>query len=294
MVLQEFDHRWLEDHRFGLVDASWRDELPVHWPQQVVAPSFLGADTGRCPVLIDLQALSAADRDSIAHQLAQQAQKQEPAVCSWLIRCELSLSQLAGHLAHRLAVRTEPQEQPKQFRYFDPGTTLQLPSVLGAQGLSWLLGPITSVWVPWAGHWTYFERQDPPPAAYPWTKERVEGLLLIGVVNRVAARLAPPQHPQAWIEECQRIAEHAQRVQTRHGVTHQADLVEFAWHAMVHHPRFDSHPHVAELLRRLRSATPEDELDYRELTVRISRTQWASIAADLKAASENLQTTEQP
>ncbi len=292
MVAQDFDHRWLEDHRFGLVDASWRDELPVHWPHEVVAPSFLDSDTSRCPVLIDLQALSATDRDGIAHQLAQQVRNREPALCNWLIRCELSVSELAVHLAHRLVVRIEPRDQPKQFRYFDPGTTLQLPSVLGAPGMSWLLGPIASVWVPWASHWTYFERQDPPPVAYPWTKERVQGLFLIGVVNRVAARLAPPQHPQAWIEQCQRIAEHALRAQTLHGLTQQADLVEFAWHAMVHHPRFDSHPHVAELLRRLRSAAPEDELDYRELTARISRDQWTSITAELQAARETLQTNE--
>lgn len=294
MVAQDFDHRWLEDHRFGLVDASWRDELPAHWPHQVVAPSVLGSDTGRCPVLIDLQALPTADRDGIAHQLAQQARKRDPALCSWLIRCELSLSQLAGHLAHRLAVRTEPHGQPRQFRYFDPGTTLQLPSVLDAPGMAWLLGPITSVWVPWAGHWTRLERQGPAPAAYPWTAQRVQGLLRIGVVNRVAARLATPQHPQAWIEECKRIAEHARRAQTRHGLTRQADLVEFAWHAMVHHPCFDCHPHVAELLSQLRRATPEDELDYRELTARISHDQWAVITAELQATRENLQTSEQP
>lgn len=294
MVVQDFDHRWLEEHRFGLVDASWRDELPGRWPYQVVAPSFLGSDTDRCPVLIDLQDLPAADRDGIAHRLAQQAQKRDPAFCSWLVRCELPLSELARHLASRLAIRTGPQGQPKQFRYFDPGTTLQLTHTLGDSGMSWLLGPIISVWVPWAGHWTCFERQDPPPAAYPWTSQRVQALLRIGVVNRVAARLAPPEHPQAWIQQCRRIAEHASRAQTLHGLSRQADLVEFAWHSMVHHPRFDTHPHVVELLQQLRNAKPEDELDYLELTVRISREQWTSIVAELQATPEPLQVTEQP
>lgn len=272
--------RWVAEHRYGVVDASLRDELPPHCTHVPIAPRFLGDDTGRCPVLVDLLSLTPQKRGELSDLLDAQVSKREETLCSLLLAAPLPVDGTATQLAQRISLHLEPGGPAKQFRFFDPGTFLQLPGLLGESGMAWLLQSISSVLVPWAGRWT---RYDTPAkrSAFRLTRDHLQALLRVGVVNRVASQLEPPATPEDWARRCGEIDRHVKRGQLAHGLYLQADLVAFARHATVYHAEFDSHPKLQRVLKLLREASPEDELDYRELTDRLSPDDWQAVVREL-------------
>jgi L-asparaginase/Glu-tRNA(Gln) amidotransferase subunit D len=68
-----------------------------------------------------------------------------------------------------------------------------------------------------------------------------------------------------------------------HGLQQQADLIAFAGHAMACRGAFDRHPRLNALFEELRASGPEGELDYRELSARITPQEWQEIAQDINA-----------
>jgi hypothetical protein len=282
----QFDHRWCASHPWALIDAGRREELPAHWPVAVIAPAFLGEDTGRCPVLLNLQALATDEQSSIYEQLATQVHEREDTLVSLLLSSEAQPASLIAHLAHRLAIRMAGDTVPKQLRYFDPGTFLQLPHHFGGAGMVWLLGPVESVLVPWAGQWTRVARPAGVAAQSSLRTTQMAALSRIGAVNRAALQMGSPASPAAWIERCRRINVHVQRGLEVRALSHVEDLAAFARHAMAHHPAFDSHPLLTQLFDQLRIAQPEDELDYRELSARLGPDDWARVVHELPAVNE--------
>jgi hypothetical protein len=283
MVRQDFDPRWLQDHRYGLIDAAWIDDIPAQWPQRTVAPPALGSHSFGMPVLVDLQAIPAEALDGLIRQVHQQVVHRETTVLSWLIGFDGSMDELAAHMAQRMMARIPGRHLPMKFRYFDPGTTVQLHRVIGSAGLGWLLGPIRSVWVPWAGQWMHLERPAPAPLPFAWTQDMTDRALRLGVVNRVAALMDRPAGVQDWIDRTQRIDGHVLRLRQRYAHLSLEDLTELTWHVMVVHPHIDHHPRIAQWLEQLRHVQPEDELDYRELTARLDEAQWRQMAAELSS-----------
>ena len=283
---EQFDHRWCASHHWALIDASWRDELPAPWPVAVVAPAFLGQDTSRCPVLLDLRALPGQAQSTFIDQLLVQASAREDTRASLLLASDHEHATLLAHLADRMAIRVPGESAPKQLRYFDPGTFLELPRLLGERGMSWLLGPFSSALVPWAGSWTKVARPAEAAPHFRLQAAQFQGLSRIGAVNRAGLQLPPPASPAAWIERCRQLDAHVQRGQVTWALSHVHDLIAFAHHAMTHHPAFDSHPLLARLFDQLRTARPEDELDYRELSTRLSAEDWARVVRELPPEQE--------
>lgn len=279
------DHRWFDSHRYAVVDAVWREDLPAHWPLTVIAPAFLEADTDRCPVLLDMQALALDERDELMERLAQQVQDREDALCSLLLASDREPQAMADHLAQLMVVQLPHMPQPQQFRFFDPGTFLQLPRLLGSAGMAWLLGPAQAALVPWAGGWSRCPQPSSTGHGFSLTPPHLAALSRVGVVNRVALQMAPPADADDWTNRCAKIDTHVERAMGAHGLRQQADLVAFAQDAMTHHPAFDDHPRLTGLLQTLRTAKPEDELDYRELRSRITPDEWQTIAADLQSTA---------
>lgn len=279
------DHRWFDSHRYAVVDAVWREDLPGHWPLTVIAPAFLGDDTVRCPVLLDLQALDLDERSELMERLAQQVKDHEDALCSLLLAADRAPQAVANHLGRRMTLKVAGTSQPQQFRFFDPGTFLQLPRLLGPVGMAWLLGPAHAALVPWAGGWIRYLQPSSEGHGFLLTPQHLAALSRIGVINRVALQMDPPTDAADWVMRCATIDAHVERALDAHGLRLQADLVAFAQDAVTHHPAFDSHPQVAGLLQALRNAQPEDELDYRELRSRITPDEWQTIAADLQSTA---------
>lgn len=275
------DHRSFDSHRYALVDAVWREDLPGHWPLTVIAPAFLGDDTDRCPVLLDLRALPLDERGELMERLAQQVTDREDALCSLLLDSDREPQAVADHLSQRMTLKVPGAQQPQQFRFFDPGTFLQLPRLLGHAGMAWLLGPVHAVLVPWAGGWTSYPQPPTGARGSSLTPAHLAALTRIGVVNRVALQMPPPEDAAEWTARCAAIDAHVQRAMEAHGLRLQADLVAFAQDATDHHPAFDQHPRLTGLLQILRTAKPDDELDYRELTSRITPDEWQTITGEL-------------
>ena len=274
------DHRWFNTHRYALIDAVWREELPISWPLTLIAPAFLGEDTARCPVLLDMYALSRDDLGELLERLAEQVASRQDALCSLLLASQREPRSVANHLAQRMVLALRGESVRQQLRYFDPGTFLQLPRLLGTNGLAWLLGEAESVILPWAGQWTHLNKPEPVGRAFRLGAEHLAALSRLGAVNRVAMQMAQPADAEEWEQTCAKIDGHVQRAMVVHGLTQQADLVSFAAHALDHHPMFDSHPRLVALFQTLRTAMPEDELDYRELTSRFSPEDWQQICIE--------------
>lgn len=274
------DHRWFNSHRYALIDAVWREELPTSWPVTLIAPAFLGEDTARCPLLLDLHALSLHDKGQLLEQLSEQVTNRRDVLFSLLLAAQHEPKSVANHLAQRMVLTLPGEPVRKQLRYFDPGTFLQLPRLLGANGLAWLLDKVDSVFIPWAGQWTHVNKPESDARIFRLEAEHIAALSRLGAVNRVAMQMAQPADAMEWAHACARIDGHVQRAMAEHGLTQQADLVTFAAHALAHHPVFDSHPRLAAVFQQLRAATPEDEIDYRELTSRFTPEDWQQICTE--------------
>ena len=161
----KFDHRFLERFPYVIVDAAYRDEMPDSWAARPIAPAFLGRDTARCPVLIDTNVLPQAEHSSLMDRIEAETRAGQECLVSLALAASITEAGLLKHLQSRIQVIDPQDGQPRQFRYFDPGTFIQLPDILGAAGMAWLLGPIQTLAVPWLGEWCCYDRHDAPIAA---------------------------------------------------------------------------------------------------------------------------------
>lgn len=277
-----FDHRFFEHFRHLLIDATRREDIPDSWQAAPVAPVFLGNDTARCPLLVHTQALSEADRGALLDRLEAEISAGQEAFVSLALATAGSGRALLSHLKGRLVVRDPVDRTPKQFRYFDPGTFLQLPDLLGAPGMAWLLGPIDAVAVPWLGEWSVHARSDYPEQDGFEFRTHWDSLQAIGVINRVLIRLPEIANQAAWQQKAAQTRQYVACAR-QHSLRARDDLVAFALHAWQWHPEFDRHPSIRKLLAELAAATPDDELDYRELTARLDEADWTQIVQDLRA-----------
>lgn len=291
------DHRLVERFPLALVDATLREHLPSHWEQFVIAPAFLGGDTGRCPALVNLAGLPGEEIGPWCDLVQAQVMDRAETQASLLLASDQPANKVAAHLARRIAINVAGLSQPMQWRFFDPGTFLQLPHLLGDTGLAWLLGPINAVCVPWAGEWTLIE-QPAKTAQTASSRFRLEqshlaALTRVGVTNRVLMQSEPAADVSTWIRHSRQLDACVVQGQA-HGLTKRDDLVAYALHALQWHPRIHQHQRLQAALRQLRQASADDELDYRELTALITPEEWGQMALDVntEAPRQNNKTQE--
>lgn len=282
------DRRAVERFRFALIDATYSEDLPSHWPCTVVAPSFLGDDTDRCPVLVDLPSLPDVERAEWCDALHEETLAMNDTRASLLLASDGTAQGVAAHMARRMTLRLPSQTHPMQWRYFDPGTLLQMPRVLGQAGMAWLMGPVSSIMVPWAGEWTRLDQPASPSPAqastFKLSDSHLAALLRIGIVNRAAMACPRPESAQAWVLQGQQLDHYIVQAQ-QHGLTQRDDLIAYALKAHHVHARIHEHPRMRALLTQLQNAHPDDELDYRELTAAIAPEDWTAMAAELQTPS---------
>ena len=280
------DRRTITHFRFALIDATYREELPSSWPTTVVAPSFLEDDTDRSPALVDLPALPDDERAEWCDHLHHEVMSVRDTRASLLLATESSATSLAAHLARRMVIRVPGQDHPLQWRFFDPGTCLQMPRLLGPTGLAWLMGPVKDIMVPWAGEWSRIEQpQDVSPEAvhdFKLSQEHIAALLRLAAVNRAAMACPAPANAQAWTDQCAALNQHVLKAQTQYGLNMRDDLVAFALHAHTLHPDIHRHPHLQPLLLAAREAKPEDATGYQELTGTLLPEDWQRMLCDIQ------------
>lgn len=251
------DRQTTEQFRFALVDATQRDALPSSWAQVVIAPAFLQDDTDRCPALIDLSSIAGSERAEWCDALHQETLGGEETRASLLLASRASITAIAQHLAQRLVVHPSGQRRPMQLRFFDPGTFLQMPRILGEAGMLWLMGAITSVAVPWAGEWTCLTSHEAArPHDFRMDNAHIAALLRIGVINRALAQGAPPKYASHWIDQAAALDAYVRQGLARDGLNLPADLVSYALHAHTVHPAIHTHPRMRALLEMMQRAPP--------------------------------------
>lgn len=282
------DRRAVERFRFALIDATYREDLPSSWPCTVVAPSFLDDDTDRCPVLVDLPSLPDVERAEWCDALHEETLAMNDTRASLLLASDGTAQGVAAHMARRMTLRLPNQTHPMQWRYFDPGTLLQMPRVLGQAGMAWLMGPVSSIMVPWAGEWTRLDQPASPSPAqastFKLSDSHLAALLRIGIVNRAAMACPRPESAQAWVLQGQKLDHYIVQGQ-QHGLSQRDDLIAYALKAHHVHPRIHEHPRMSALLAQLQNAHTDDELDYRELIAAIAPEDWKAMAAELQTPS---------
>jgi len=283
----------VERFRFALIDATYREDLPSSWPCTVVAPSFLDDDTDRCPVLVDLPSLPDVERAEWCDALHEETLAMNDTRASLLLASDGTAQGVAAHMARRMTLRLPSQTHPMQWRYFDPGTLLQMPRVLGQAGMAWLMGPVSSIMVPWAGEWTRLDQPASPSPAqastFKLSDSHLAALLRIGIVNRAAMACPRPESAQAWVLQGQKLDHYIVQGQ-QHGLSQRDDLVSYALKAHHVHPRIHEHPRMSALLAQLQNAHTDDELDYRELIAAIAPEDWKAMAAELQTPSHQEET----
>lgn len=277
------DRQTTEQFRFALVDATQRDSLPSSWTQTVIAPVFLQDDTDRCPALIDLSSIAGSERAEWCDALHHETLSREETRVSLLLAARSSITAIAQHLAQRLVLRSSGPSQLMQWRFFDPGTFLQMPRILGEDGMSWLMGPISSVAAPWAGEWTCLTSCEAArPHDFRMDDRHIAALLRIGVINRVLAQGAPPKSASHWIDQAAALDACVRQGLERDGLSLQADLVCYALHAHTIHPAIHTHPRMRAILQTMQRATHKDELNYQELTCVLATDDWQRMAVELE------------
>lgn len=291
------DHRLVERFPLALVDATLRGHLPSHWEQFVIAPAFLGGDTSRCPALVNLAGLPGEEIGPWCDLVQAQVMDRAETQASLLLASHQSADKVAAHLGQRIALDVVGGCRPMQWRFYDPGTFLQLSHLIGDAGFTWLLGPIQAVYVPWAAEWTLLEQPSTPEqfSAPRFRMEEVHlaALMRVGVVNRVLMQGEPATDAMTWIGQSRQLDACVVQGQA-HGLTKRDDLVAYALHALQWHPRIHQHQRLQAALRQLRQASADDELDYRELTALITPEEWGQMALDVntEAPRQNNKTQE--
>lgn len=282
--MQVVEHRLLTDHRYAIVDGSQREQIPASAQTQVIAPAFLKEDTARCPVLVDLRSLSAADHDAWLEQALVQWRTGGPLWFSTLVATEAEATYLHAHLRSRVSLTMPDLAQPVQFRFYDPHTLTHLPRLLGMAGLAWLMGPMTGLTyaLPFTlvRAFSHLSRPDVTPPAFRIGETHRAALQALSVVNRALVKLPSLKDEIEWRMQSTTAEGLVRRAQA-HRITSVEDQVAFVLHGLQVHPRFDDHPRLKALLAQLKQATPEDELDYRELTAVLSDENWQRIAHDM-------------
>lgn len=281
----KLDCRFFQRYRYAIVDAEWKEDIPAHWGAVPIAPSFLGKDVSRCPLLIDVAAILQEERIALLVRLEEETAAHADTFFSLALASERPFRQVLAHLRNRLVIRGFLKDKPRQFRYFDPGTFIQLPDIFGNQGMAWLLGPIDAIAVPWLGEWRDYAN---PSDKEQWRfklNQYIGRLQGISVVNRVLVQISNIENQEQWREVSKKIHHSVDYARRVYGLMNRDDLIAFSSHAWMHHPNFHQHPFLQKILSELADASQEDEFDYRELTSSLSESDWKKIAMDMQSVN---------
>lgn len=250
-MTQDFDHRILDEHAFGIVAPTAVADLPPGIAARALVPSELAASAHLMPRLIDLRTLPPESAQALLMQMYQAHMScLEPPV-PLLVKTDADADKFARHWNAQQLV--SPQTGVKSWlRLHDPRVMHQLLRMLAPRQRAPLFGPAHAIRYQVGGKWMtarpddrYAHDSEPAftQSAHDtgrWDWERVGRIGLINRVLHAAGVAGDALHTAGATVE--RLFAHATN---RHGLTSASDLVEFATRGLTVGPTFDADPRIA-------------------------------------------------
>lgn len=247
MTTVAFDHQLLGRHAFGVVDAASLEDLPEGIASEAMVPAILAASAHLMPRLIAFRTEPDAHWEPLLACQYDAHQNDLPPPLALLVRTETSADEFTDRW-NALQLAAPGPGRRSWLRLHDPRVLHQLLRMLTPPQRRYLFGSAQAFtyWV--GGEWTTVEADTgiaayAPPASWDWL--RVER---IGAVNRALQRAgvggADMLSRQGAVAE-----QLIERAQTRHGLTEQDDLVEFAARGLMAGQAFDQHPAIAAAIK---------------------------------------------
>jgi hypothetical protein len=270
-----FEPEFLSQHTFGIVDPNGAEFLPDGISVMPLAPPQLVLSAHLMPSVVDLRALASEHLAALAECISIACQRQELPPVALLVNADVESDAFARHW-NRMQLPRLHTEGRLWLRLHDPRVIHQLLRMLTRAQRKKLFGRATT-FTYWIGHeWTSAAREGeggpeehqgvqvgvPPyagPEAWDWSR-----IVRIGLINR-SLQLAGLRDPTDTARKGAEVEELIARAQLRHGLSDDADLIEFAYRALSINAAFDEHRLVAPLL------TPSDVNDESSLADRLGR-----------------------
>lgn len=245
-----FDHQLLDRHAFALLDPSMVEWLPEGVVSVPIVPAKLTASEHLMPRLVTLRTLPAPVRESLLDVVYEAQRQGEQPPVTLLVDTEKDAQALAAWW-NVLQVRTPSPGRKVWLRLHDPRVLHQLLRILTARQRARIFSQVDA-FTYWLGDdWVTATFDVPvgdaagPAGAADWDWPRIER---IGAINR-ALHGAGVRQAGAMTRQGALAEQLIVRAALDHGLTEQADLVEFAVRGLLTRPAFDSHPAIAELIR---------------------------------------------
>lgn len=272
-----FDHQMLSSHTFGLVNASMVEQLPEGIVADPLVPSTMPASAHLMPRLISLRDIPAKLHGELLQYLYDAEKYDEQPAVSMLIQSDYDAKQFARHWNGLQLFDPQPSRKV-WLRLHDPRVMHQLLRILGPVQRRHVFGRSVA-FTYWIGkEWVRVDRdcadESVPshPATPGWDWNRIEQT---GIVNR-ALHGAGVQGATALTQQGAVAEQLIKRANERHGLTEQADLVEFAVRGLSTRSAFDEHHKIASHIRP--SGDPGDDASLADRLALIDEQVWAELS----------------
>ncbi len=271
-----FDHQLLDRHAFALLDPSMVEWLPEGVASVPVVPAKLQASAHLMPRLIALRALPAPVRDALLEMLYEAQRQGEQPPVTLLVDTGKDAQALAAWW-NVLQVRTPAPGRKVWLRLHDPRVLHQLLRILDARQRARLFSQVDA-FTYWLGDdWVSVRNDTPvdeapsPAGATDWDWPRIER---IGAINR-ALHGAGVHQAGAMMRQGALAEQLIVRAALEHGLSDQADLVEFAVRGLLTRTTFDAHPAIAALIRPGNS--PDDDSRLADRLALVDESVWVQL-----------------
>jgi hypothetical protein len=271
--------RLLDEHNYALVDQVLFPSIPSDWTLIPLVPRGLKleAEAKLLPALLDLQAMSEAQRRSCFDLLEQAHLADEPLPLQCLLASSKPARVIAAHLRRHLVVST-PKGERALFRLYDPRVFVHLPWLLSPHHYAALFGPVSqwSAYLPFQPRaWHTFsppETTTPPGVTPTVSASQLSCLLRLQVINPLLSGLREMGLPDL-LKTAQVLNALLERADA-FGLQRNAELRLFAQHGLKYGMSFYQHP----IIERLLNSYDRQEQTYCDACTLLTDEQWAEVA----------------
>jgi hypothetical protein len=255
-----------------LLVLDWNRDLP--W--QDVAPEELANMKHLLPAVLELTALTDAQRQAVQGYLGDNAPPSGPA--AMLLTSDLSTEVLARRLAQRVII-TLADDSRALLRFADPRAFVHLLWVLPVGHFTALYDGINQWFFPFQGQWHELEFRKRPEGQWgPLDARSSMELLNIGLINDALLEMPLSRDLADHCVRGQEIYGWLNRAQNEFALTDAEDCVAFSRHGMRYGKGFTRHKTLAEWLH----ASRETPGVYARQTAPLSAEDWKNILANVR------------